>query len=48
MSSYNELRYDFRLREVSVMRSLDLAGGSVAQTDVRNSCMLDIIKPNIR
>lgn len=30
------------------MRSLDSAGGSVAQTDVRNSRMLDIIKPNIR
>lgn len=30
------------------MRSLDSAGGSVAQTDVRNSRMLDIIKPNVR
>ena len=29
------------------MRSLDLAGGSDAQIEVRNSRMLDIIKPNI-
>lgn len=36
-----------RLQEVYVMRSLDLAGGSDAQIEVRNSRMLDIIKPNI-